>query len=78
MLALLDNSGGPIPDHELNGRVAKALLARAWARFSRGGIEITAARRMVLKSLLDAEGPRRRGRGTRMVVSPEIVSLQGE
>lgn len=65
MLELLDQYG-PVLDHELNGRVAKALLARAWARFGRGGIEITDAGRMALKSVPGAEGPRRRGRGTRI------------
>lgn len=50
MLDLLERSGKPLHDYELDGRVAKALLARAWASYGRDGVEITEAGRRVLQA----------------------------
>lgn len=54
MLRVLEHSRRPVHDHELNGRVAKALLAREWACYERDGIVITDAGRRVLQSVAPA------------------------
>lgn len=51
MLGLLERrGGGPLHECELNGRVAKALLARGWASYRHDGVVITEAGRQVLQA----------------------------
>lgn len=55
MLTFLDREGGPVQEQELNGRVAKALLARGWARHDNVGVEINESGRDILRKFLPWE-----------------------
>jgi hypothetical protein len=52
MLNLLDREDGPVDEHVLNGRVAKALLARRWASQDDAGVQISELGQEILREFL--------------------------